>query len=370
MNFDGYFEIERFVRLAYNWQDYKRPSGPEGKSATGSYEAETGYAHEEWLNNEKNKFSKIEGYSQCFIQCPFTKPQKNEENLALWTKYQQKGQITKWWLIGFLLGARFVSNNAPLEIKEISEVDGDDLGFIPNADGKRVHIVSNVIYRSGGLLLLPRNEWIEIPDSLQPACNRYTWLKKKSYPELFGWLQNCFCELQKKRRIVSKDEFVKKHVFPYAFDPRYVETPEVNKITQILGLNKKQQERLVQARTNQTNFRKALLKEADEECMVTGLGYPQLLVASHIKPFAECEDEEESYDPMNGLLLSENIDSLFDKFLISFSASSGEILLADGVDDGLLKKFGIKKSYRLRHEYLTDKRKEYLKLHNARTRTS
>lgn len=200
MNLDGYFEIGRFVRLAYNWQDYKRPSGPEGKSSCGSYEAETGFAHEEWLNNEKNKVSRIEGYSQCFIQSPFTKPQKKEENLALWTKYQEKGEITKSWLIGFLLDARFVTNNAPQEINEISEVDGDDLGFIPHADGKRVRIVSNVIYRSGGLILLPRNEWIEIPESLQPACNRYTWLKKKSYPELFGWLQNRFCELQRKRR--------------------------------------------------------------------------------------------------------------------------------------------------------------------------
>ena len=126
----------------------------------------------------------------------------------------------------------------------------------------------------------------------------------------------------------------------------------------------------MQVRTHQTNFRKALLKEADEKCMVTGLGYPQLLVASHIKPFAECEDVEECYDPMNGLLLSENIDSLFDKHLISFSASSGEMFLAEGVDDELLEKFGVKKSYRLCDEFLKDKRKEYLKLHNAHTKTS
>ena len=45
-------------------------------------------------------------------------------------------------------------------------------------------------------------------------------------------------------------------------------------------------------------------------CFLEKLEYP-VLIASHIKPFIE-SDENEVYDPNNGLLLSRTIDSLFD----------------------------------------------------------
>lgn len=48
----------------------------------------------------------------------------------------------------------------------------------------------------------------------------------------------------------------------------------------------------------------------DEKCMVEQLSYPTL-IASHIKPFIK-SNEDEAYDPNNGILLSRNIDSLFD----------------------------------------------------------
>jgi hypothetical protein len=52
-------------------------------------------------------------------------------------------------------------------------------------------------------------------------------------------------------------------------------------------------------------------------CVLERLSYP-ILIASHIKPFIE-SDENEAYDPNNGLLLSRTIDSLFDLKYISFS---------------------------------------------------
>ena len=63
----------------------------------------------------------------------------------------------------------------------------------------------------------------------------------------------------------------------------------------------------------------------DEKCMVEQLSYPTL-IASHIKPFIK-SNEDEAYDPNNGILLSRNIDSLFDLGYITFR-DNGEIIFA------------------------------------------
>jgi len=52
-----------------------------------------------------------------------------------------------------------------------------------------------------------------------------------------------------------------------------------------------------------------------------------VLVASHIVPWAQCATNEERLDPLNGLLLTPNLDKLFDQFLISFK-NDGAILLS------------------------------------------
>lgn len=57
-------------------------------------------------------------------------------------------------------------------------------------------------------------------------------------------------------------------------------------------------------------------------CSITGAapayGLPEVLRASHAKPWAECATDAERLDVFNGFLLSANLDALFDRFLISF----------------------------------------------------
>jgi predicted restriction endonuclease len=82
-------------------------------------------------------------------------------------------------------------------------------------------------------------------------------------------------------------------------------------------------------RPGQQKYRKALFKLWDGVCAVSSCDQPEMLVASHIKPFAECAAAE-AYDPYNGFLLSADWDRLFDKFLISFD-NNGEILYTNRV---------------------------------------
>jgi len=98
-------------------------------------------------------------------------------------------------------------------------------------------------------------------------------------------------------------------------------------------------------------------KEGKIKCMVELLDYPSL-VASHIKPFIKAEDDE-AYDPENGLLLSRNMDILFDQGYITFTGT-GRIILSSELSDDL-KKF--LNGYGLKKNYLTSKRLNYLKYH-------
>jgi len=77
-------------------------------------------------------------------------------------------------------------------------------------------------------------------------------------------------------------------------------------------------ERLVVQRIGQAQFRKALLDYWDCSCCVTGIKDTDLLRASHIKPWARCDNDAERLDVHNGLLLSALWDAAFDKGLVTF----------------------------------------------------
>jgi hypothetical protein len=76
-------------------------------------------------------------------------------------------------------------------------------------------------------------------------------------------------------------------------------------------------ERLVIQRIGQDVFRDALMHYWGGRCPLTGITDPVLLRASHIVPWADCNDEQR-LDVHNGLLLSALWDAAFDKGLISF----------------------------------------------------
>ena len=74
--------------------------------------------------------------------------------------------------------------------------------------------------------------------------------------------------------------------------------------------------REVKTRVNQNVFREIVLANYTQQCAVTGIDIPQLLVASHIIPWAK--SEEERLNPSNGICLSAHFDKAFDKGLITF----------------------------------------------------
>ncbi len=78
----------------------------------------------------------------------------------------------------------------------------------------------------------------------------------------------------------------------------------------------KTRETVIQARVNQSFFRKTVLASYGA-CCITGLPIPELLAASHIIPWAK--DEKNRTNPRNGLCLNYLHDKAFDVGLITMS---------------------------------------------------
>jgi predicted restriction endonuclease len=55
---------------------------------------------------------------------------------------------------------------------------------------------------------------------------------------------------------------------------------------------------------------------------------PEVLRASHTKPWADCTSDEERLDVFNGILLVANLDALFDRGLITFETNGALIVSA------------------------------------------
>lgn len=73
----------------------------------------------------------------------------------------------------------------------------------------------------------------------------------------------------------------------------------------------------ISARLRQSKFRKRVLKNYGGKCCITGISTKELLIASHIIPWADRIDSR--LDPSNGLSLFVLFDNLFDKGFISVS---------------------------------------------------
>ncbi|MDO4526448.1 MAG: HNH endonuclease signature motif containing protein, partial [Bacteroidales bacterium] len=114
-------------------------------------------------------------------------------------------------------------------------------------------------------------------------------------------------------------------------------------------------------RNGQAKYRHSLIEDF-KECPVTHIQEPNLLIASHIKPWAVCEDNAEKYNPMNGLLLSPLIDKLFDKGYITFS-QQGKIVISPLLNENDKQKISLNTKVAYIDDEKLKNREEYLTYH-------
>ena len=75
--------------------------------------------------------------------------------------------------------------------------------------------------------------------------------------------------------------------------------------------------RSVKTRINQSEFRSRVLASYNSQCCITGIAFPELLVASHIIPWSK--DATQRLNPKNGLCLNALHDRAFDRGLMTIT---------------------------------------------------
>lgn len=118
---------------------------------------------------------------------------------------------------------------------------------------------------------------------------------------------------------------------------------------------------LVQSRLGQGDFRAGVMAVWGGRCAVTDLSTPELLRASHIKPWID-SSAFDRLSPHNGLLLSANLDALFDRFLITFN-DDGQMLVSNAVAAADRELLGLPRSLR---QPPSENQKAYLAWHRCK----
>ena len=130
---------------------------------------------------------------------------------------------------------------------------------------------------------------------------------------------------------------------------------DVDAILKNDDLSKTERVDLVMSRIGQGAFRQKVLTSW-QACAVTGYRDTSLLVASHIKPWRDCTSAER-LNPYNGLLLTPNLDKVFDTGLVTFS-KRGPIAISPLLTDP--EKLGIKPAMRVE---LTAQHEPFISFH-------
>ena len=119
-------------------------------------------------------------------------------------------------------------------------------------------------------------------------------------------------------------------------------------------------ERLVRQRVGQDIYRESLLDYWGGACAVTGIALPELLRASHAKPWAACDSDAERLDVFNGFLLAAHLDALFDRHLLTFDPA-GQAVLSPRVDATPRTRLGLTPDLHLR--WISPEHETYLAIH-------
>jgi len=110
-------------------------------------------------------------------------------------------------------------------------------------------------------------------------------------------------------------------------------------IEEVVGVNTKAvgTERIaeIKQRVNQNVFRSMILSNYNAKCAITGINYPDLLIASHIVPWSD--NKEERLNPENGICLSALYDKAFDKGLIGIRPDDYTVMVSSELKDRLTK---------------------------------
>lgn len=124
------------------------------------------------------------------------------------------------------------------------------------------------------------------------------------------------------------------------------------------SLSSTEKECLINSRIGQGEFRQNVIEcwGLGETCAITFVGIREVLIASHIRPWRNCQNRAERLDGANGILLCAHLDKLFDHHLISFKLKNGKYICQfnNSLNKNHLKHIGIVEGIQLNTKSLND----------------
>lgn len=159
--------------------------------------------------------------------------------------------------------------------------------------------------------------------------------------------------------INSYIKFLKEHN-DYYVDKEFLGNDEeiiIEDIRDSKDLSTTEKQTIILSRLGQGRYRSALIK-LWKSCSISNYNNPDLLIASHIKPWKDSTNKER-IDKYNGLLLLPTYDKLFDLGYISFG-DSGKIMLSKKLKD--YDKIGLSESMKIE---IKEENKKYLEYHRT-----
>ena len=187
-----------------------------------------------------------------------------------------------------------------------------------NLHGQSLYEISD-IDALGKVLELVKDEVKKMKDG-KPNIFDNGKPNQKSYP-LGGF---CSAALSSLMDYVQYDGAVK--IVAREKDPRIISTKLIAHFD--IGKDGEDIAYETKRRKGQDYFRRMILANYNNRCAITGIDIPQLLLASHIIPWADKSHKKDRLNPENGICLSPLYDKAFDKGYITFSPDDYTICLS------------------------------------------
>lgn len=191
------------------------------------------------------------------------------------------------------------------------------------------------------VLRLVNEEVKKMKNQQQNIFDDYGKPNQRSYP-LKSFCSAALKSLKKyaeyEQEVVVADRIVAQETNPQTISKKLIAYFDITKEGEdLLSITKR--------RKGQDYFRRMILANYRGRCALTGISVPQLLLASHIIPWADKSHKKDRLNPCNGICLSALYDKAFDKGLFTISPDDYTIQLSSalreyGTQEYFDKQFG------------------------------
>jgi len=187
------------------------------------------------------------------------------------------------------------------------------------------------------------------------TSKKCSWENYNEYLDIIKYIQvflneNLFCDIS----------FLDAHSFCWIITSQMRKEKNIEYLQDYnMDFSEKDKDSIIKARIGQGKYRTKLINKWNKSSSISNYSNLHFLIASHIKPWKNCNNIE-AIDPENGLLLTPNYDFLFDNGYITFS-DTGKIILSSELVESDLSEFHIDKNIKILR--VSEKMKEYLQYH-------